>query len=56
LKKFAFDFESRVERRLGVFRDKRSEEIRPHAGMEILADLQGDFDFFREGGETCSAT
>src|SRR6266850_5188417 len=49
LQKFAFDFEPRVERRFGVFRDKRSEEIRPHAGVEILADLQGDFDFLREG-------
>src|SRR6266850_2953242 len=49
LQKFAFDFKSRVERRLGVFRDKRSEEIRPHAGVEILADLQCNFDFFGEG-------
>jgi len=48
LQKFAFDFEPRVERCFCVFRDERSEEIRPHAGVEILADLQGDFDFFRE--------
>src|ERR1700682_6491110 len=49
LKKFTFDLESRVEGRFRVFRDKRPEEIQPHAGVEILTDLQADFDFFGEG-------
>ena len=39
IQELAFDFEPRVEGRFRVSRDKSPEEIRPHAGVEILADL-----------------
>src|SRR5438046_10495447 len=43
------DLEASIERALHVFPSESAEEIRPHAGVQILADLEGDLDFFREG-------
>src|SRR5213080_2047730 len=43
------DLEASIERALHVFPSESSEQIRPHAGVQILADLEGDLDFFREG-------
>src|SRR5438132_14026872 len=42
------DLEASIERALHVFPSESAEEIRPHAGVQILADLEGDLDFFRE--------
>ena|SRR5207302_3328944 len=44
-----FDFESGVERVLRIFSNEGTEEVWPHASVQVLADLQGDLDFFREG-------
>src|SRR5438445_9958021 len=43
------DLEAGVERILRVLPSKSAEEVRPHAGVQILTDLEGDLDFFREG-------
>ena len=43
------DLEASIERALHVFPSESAEEIRPHAGVQILADLEGNLDFFREG-------
>src|SRR5260370_19057317 len=48
LEKVMFDFEPRVERVLCVFPNKSAEEVRSHAGVQILTDLERDLDFFRE--------
>src|SRR5919109_5582281 len=39
---------SRVERIIRVLCHKRAEKIRPHSRVQVLADLQRDFDFFGE--------
>ena len=43
-----FDFESSVEKMLCIFLNESAEEVRSHSGVQILADLERDFDFFRE--------
>src|SRR6516164_10041136 len=42
------DMEPGIERILRVLPDQSAEKIRPHARVQILADLQCDLDFFRE--------
>jgi len=49
LKKSAFGGESGLQRVLAIFCEERAEEIRAHAGVKILADLESDFGFFGEG-------
>ena len=44
-----FDFESGFEKVLCIIPKENAEEVWTHAGMQILADLERDFDFFREG-------
>ena len=46
LQEFLFDVKSSVERVLRVFCNERAEKIRPHSCVQVLADLQRDFDFF----------
>ena len=43
-----FDFESGVEKMFCIFLNESAEEVWPHTGVQILADLERDFDFFRE--------
>src|SRR2546430_6752685 len=43
-----FDFESGFEKVLCIIPKENAEEVWTHAGMQILADLERDFDFFRE--------
>src|SRR6267378_3051880 len=43
-----FDNEAGMKGILGVLGDQEPKEIRAHSCMEILADLQSDFDFFGE--------
>jgi len=50
-----FDFESSVEKML-VSSQRSAEEVWPHAGVQILAHLERDFDFSESGGDTCSVT
>src|SRR6266702_4377207 len=50
LQEFLLDVKSRVERILRVFRNQRAEKVRPHARVQVLANLQRDFDFFGERG------
>jgi len=51
-----FDNEAGMKGILGYLGDQKAKEIRTHSCMEILADLQSNFDFFGEWRETCSAT
>ena len=48
LEEFMLDMEPGIEGILRVLPDQSAEKIRPHSRMQILADLQCDFDFFRE--------
>ena len=32
-----------------IFPSESAEKVRPHASVQILADLERDFDFLREG-------
>ena len=43
-----FDFESSFEKVLCIIPKQNAEEVWTHAGVQILADLERDFDFFRE--------
>jgi len=56
LEKVMFELESSIKRVLRVFPGEGAEEVWPHAGVQILADLERDFNFLREWRETCSAT
>ena len=42
-----FDFESSVEKVPFIIPNESAEEVWPHAGVQILADLERDFDLFR---------
>src|SRR5207248_7645128 len=48
LQEFLLDVKSSVERILRVFCNERAEKIRPHSCVQVLADLQRDFDLFGE--------
>src|SRR5919108_5008705 len=48
LQEFLFDMKSGVERILDILCHQSAEKIRSHACVQILADLQSDFDFFGE--------
>src|SRR5882762_11729072 len=48
LEEAMFDFESSVKSGLPVFPYEAAEEVRPHAGVQILAHFERDLDFFRE--------
>ena len=48
LQEFLLDVKSRVERILRVLCYERAEKIRPHSRVQVLADLQRDFNFFGE--------
>src|SRR5260370_1768049 len=47
LEEVMFDFESSVKRALRVFRNESAEEVRPHAGVQLLAHFERDLDFFQ---------
>src|SRR5713101_7694583 len=42
------ELESSIERILSVVPGESAEEVRPHTGVQILANLESDFDFFRK--------
>src|SRR5690242_5779657 len=43
------DLEAGVEGVLHILPNESAEQIRSHAGVQILTDLERDLDFFREG-------
>src|SRR5713226_834219 len=48
LEEIMFELETSAERVLCIFPDEGAEEVWPHASVQVLADLERDFDFFRE--------
>src|SRR5258708_12667924 len=42
------ELESSIERILCVFPSESAKEVWPHTRVQVLADLERDFDFFRE--------